>query len=303
LSNSSRAPGDVEEVRYKNFAADLRELPVAIVNRIERERWGEFSALHDGLPTLLTHMVRVCGATWNAIEVLVLTKQHGERLPSELSVAVAPLERRVLDALMAVVFILESPRDRTDWYYRSGWREAAELHELLVQDLGGKPEWVRHLAEHRAWVDSHSDDLCITAEERAKPGLATVRWSSQRGWWPNPGRMSGIATGPTATYLRLLHTWLYGQLSADSHLSYMGLVRQGGVLQTQHDGPTRHQFRDTMCLSAMATFLAFLSEVATAASLPLEKKRARTVWQEMKVTFIGDKLWTNRYSTLLEGAE
>jgi len=300
MSNEERAPGDVAEVRYKNFSTALGELPIAIVNRIERERWGVLQGTHAGLPTLLTHVARVAGVTWEAIEVLALTKRHGELLPSRLSVAIAPLERTLLDALMTVVFIVEEPNERIEWYYRSGWREAAEVHALFVAEFRQNPVWVPWLAEHQAWVDSHNSDFAITDEERADPKLATKRWGKP-GYWPNPGKMKAIASGPSGEFLRLLHAWLYGQLSGDSHLSYMGLVRRGGVLQTQHDGSTRDQFRASMTLSAMAIHLALLSEIIAAAALPYEAKRAIRIWDELKVTFTGDMLWSKRYAALLVG--
>jgi len=303
MTNSGRTPGDVAEVRFKNIAEALRELPVAIVNRIERERWGNLQGLHAGLPTLLTHTIRVAAATWDAIEVLVLTKRHGELLPSRLAVAVPPLERTLLDSLMAIVFILEDPADRTDWYYRSGWREMSQAHAFFVQEIGSRPEWAPFLAEHRAWIDSHNAEYGITADELADPKKATMRWQQQGHFWPNPGKMKKLARGSTADFLSLLNAWFYGQLSGDSHLSYMGLVRRGGVLRDQHDGPTRDQYRSSMTLSAIVIYLALLSEIIATASLPAEAKRALAVWEEVQVTFSGDLLSTKRYRTLLMGVQ
>lgn len=170
-----------------------------------------------------------------------MDQRHRERPPARLVVAVPPIARTLLEGLMTTAFIFEDPGPRLDWYYRSGWCEAALLQKTLDSQFASRPEWAAKLDEHRAWVAHHIADLSLTPVEIADPKQAVAKTK----WWPNPGRMKDIARGGTADFLKLVNLKFYGELSADAHLSYMGLVRRGGILRPEQ----AHNIEDVCSVS------------------------------------------------------
>ena len=287
---------DPPVIHYGPIATDLEEPPKAILNRIRTERQRSLEGIHKGLPALLKSVARVADATWRAVKYLALDKRHGDAPPASLAVAIPPLARTFLDHLMLVIFIVEAPADRATWYYRSGWREAAELQKRLDARYGADPSWTNFLTSHRQWVQSHEPDLAITPQERADPRLATARWRKP-GWWPNPGKIQSLSNDPAnRAFLQFVSDWYYGRLSQDSHLSYMGMVRQAGILQ---DDQPIEAYRNQAVLSAITLYVALLSEIVVAASLPYEAKRVRRIWGHLKDYGDAAELWTARYHTHL----
>jgi hypothetical protein len=119
-------------------------------------------------------------------------------------------------------------------------------------------------------------------------------------WFPNPGGMHREAqTQLVKDFFRFLDDWHYGRLSQDSHLSYMGLVRRGGVLSDEHLGENQERYRSQVSLTALTLYVALLSEVIIHAGLPFEKRRIRNVWEYIDAYPGAAELWKERYEAVL----
>lgn len=279
------------EVTINIIDDDLRELPEAIAMRIDREARQSLEAQHRALPMLLRTTVRVAERTFAAIRYLTLDKQRGELPPVTLATAVSPLARTLLDSLFTVVFMFENPADRMSHYLRSGWREATEHHARLTARHGNEPEWTDWLAGYRKWIDAHDSDLGIGVAEKSNPQSVL--------WFPNPGKMMRKATNPaTRDLLGYLNDWFYRSLSADSHLSYIGLANRGGILAGASDA-VQESVRHLVFLTAVTLYVALLSEVIVAARLPYETKRVHGMWQQLLPYPSAQELWQKRYEGVL----
>jgi len=290
------------EIPVLRIDGELGTVATAVVNLIERVAHQKLSAQHAGLPSFLTTTVRVSEATWKAVLHLTLNVNHGERPPATLAVAVTPMTRTILESLMAVVFVLDAPADRLDWYHRAGWRDEAERLARLSQKHSSAPEWGPYLEGIAEWLALHNKDLGISASEQLDPKSATDRWKNinRGGYWPNPGKMRGLTTDPVrANFLTFLNTWFYSGLSGDSHLSYMGLVRRGSVLRDEHAGLLRDNYLSKAVLDALTLWLSLLSEIVVSASLTSQVQPIRAAWDLVKPHLNAEEVWVQRYDALL----
>lgn len=306
MSDERQSPRVNEErprrINVSALRITLDELAVAVANRVTHEYREELQQVHNGLPALLANMVRIAGATWKAVSVLTLDRQAGELPPLDLAAGVPPLARALLESAMTTVFIGEDTRNRLNWYYRAGWREAKEEYGKWEARYSAEPGWRAWSAVHVEWMESHDLDLQISAAEKANPKLATVAWKelSPQGFWPNPGKMASIvADAKRASFLAFVKEWSYAQLSQDSHLSYLGLARRGAPLAPEQTSEKRDIYRSHVCLVALALYLAVLSEVASMVGMPVEKRRLREIWEQLGAAREAAELWDARYRDLL----
>lgn len=284
-------------IQIAPIAIALEELPIALANRIMREKRSELEQLHKGLPTLLANIVRVSGATWKAVAALTLDKRHGE-----LATAVPPLARTFLESAMTIVFLGENTHDRVTWYFRAGWVDAVEEYRQREARFGTLPDWGKWSSVHLEWLDSHDLDLKITPQEKLKPRSALRRWekTNKRGFFPNAGSMWRTTLDPwRRSFLVFVNEWFYGKLSQDAHLSYLGLARRGAVVADEATEHQRDAYRSNVCLAALALYLAVLSEAAQLVGLPSEKQRLRGLWEHTLASLEVSELWVERYKHLI----
>jgi hypothetical protein len=286
------------------IARALEEVPIAIGNLITRDKRSELEQVHKGLPALLGNIVRVTAATWKAVAALTLDRQHGALPRRELATAVPPLARTFLESAMGIVYFGEDTNQRVTWYFRAGWVDAVEEYRQRVDRYGSQPGATTWVKGHLAWLDLHDLDLKITPAEKLDPRSALKRWRAQskgKGFFPNPGSMYLTTLDPwRRSFLVFVNDWFYGKLSQDSHLSYLGLARRGGVLADV--GPSerdRDLYRSGVALTALALYLAVLSEAAQFVGLPAEKQRLRKVWEHTLAALPVNELWKERYELML----
>ncbi|HYO98356.1 MAG TPA: hypothetical protein VER33_27815 [Polyangiaceae bacterium] len=224
----------LQEISFYPMATRLDDLAQAVALRIDREHRAGIEDYHRGLPAFLKFNVRTGAATFRAIRYLTLDRQAGHGPAPALATSVPPLARTLLEALMGIVFLYDDPAVNTEQYYRSGWRDAYEIHQRLVGRYGSDPRSRDYLTGHSAWVASHEADCRITAANRADPSTVSR--------FPNPGKMTGrtrkdgerTKSEKRRAFLMYLNDWFYGELSQDAHMTYMGLARRGSMLDDQN---------------------------------------------------------------------
>lgn len=286
-------------IDFAPLATTVQELPVAIYNRIRREKKGLLRSHYQGLDVIVPLMVRVAENTWKTIQLLC--GEESQRLALEVAVSVPPLARSILDALFTFVLIFDDPVENTRWYYASGWREASAYHARLENRYGGDPRWQEWLHEHKSvYIDGWEVDAHVSAEEKARPTMIK--------WWPNPGGMVNRTTfkdPERQAFLRFLNDWYYSTLSGDSHLSLIGLARRGGALSDFGESNNRtemlHTYRSRLLVDSMALYIALLSEIAAELSLTLELERLKQIWGHLLVCEDTKDLYFYRYERWFSG--
>ena len=209
----------------------LEGLTADLVVYLEGEGRGALEGRHPGLPVVLSNFTRLAGVTWCRRYACLLSDAHAD---AHFYVAVGPMVRTLLEGTMTLVFISEDPVPRLVWYFRSGWRDAYELQGRLEARYGAEPQREPLLTRHRDWVNGLERELGIQPEMRTAPEMATPA-----GWWPNPGRMATLRREPElrrtpqTAFLTHLNEWIYGELSGNSHMAYMGLARTARVAATR----------------------------------------------------------------------
>jgi hypothetical protein len=290
------------EIDFAPIKTPLAEIPLAIVNRIKRERMRELSDHHPGLPGILKLLTQVVRVTWDSIRFLCANAVQYPARRQEFAVAVPPLNRSMLDALFAAVFLFDKPSSNTRWYYAGGWRESLELQARLVERYGGREEWKSALEDHARTVAGLVEDAKITSAEAANP--KTVRH------WPHPGGMLRgdvvYADQSRRAFLEFLNVWFYGRLSGDSHLSILGLARRGRYfVEFEKEGQQEEQrvslgrYHGNVILGGVTLYVAYLSELAGQLCLEHECLRLREVWNHLRRWPEVQDLLVERYDSWL----
>jgi hypothetical protein len=287
LSQRTLRPFDVRKI-----ARPLDEIPIAIYNRIQRERR---AVLGEPLWLYLEMMIRVSRDTWRSARFLAKNRlDHGREI--EFLYAVPPLTRTVLDTLLTVVFIFDDPQLNIRRYYAGAWRGRYEKHKRLISDHGSDVAWKTQLEKGAAEIAQIAKLAGITKEEQDSVDrkLAGVQDKEKDKLlvdrWPNPGKFGGksfrVKDERRAAFLRHLNDWFYAALSSDSHLGFSGLERRGGMYAQpaagfdlgRHHDDARTEFMSAM----MAIYVALLSEVSCQLGFEHEKKRLRDdVWPHL----------------------
>jgi len=276
---------NLQPFHLEKIAEPLNQIPVAIYNRIQRERRRE---LGEPLFLYLEMMIRVSGDTWRAARFLSSNRlEHGREV--QFLFAVPPLTRTILDALLTVIFMFDDAAINVRRYYAGAWRDRYEKHHQLLQAHGTNPSWATRLRVDMADIDQiatlanirqeERDDLdrCLRGDTKEKPRVS---------YWPNPGRFGKsfqLNDPRRAEFVRHMNEWYYGALSQDSHLGFSGLQRRGGMYAEPVDGfdlDRHHTDCRTLFMAEMlTTYSALLSEVSCQLAFDHEKKRLRDdVW-------------------------
>jgi hypothetical protein len=270
----------LEDFRVAKIARPLEEIPIAIYNRIQRELR---SSLGEPLFLFLELMIRVSGDTWSAVRFLGSNKlEHGRQV--EFLYAVPPLTRTVLDSLLTVIFMFDDPSVNVRRYYAGAWRDRYEKHQELVVEHGSDLAWRTRLDVEEADIAQIHKLAGITQAEKDAVDQKLPQQLIK--YWPNPGkfgRSNQVRDKKREDFLRHVNDWFYGTLSQDSHLSFTGLERRGGMYaQTARgfDVQKHHDYsRSTFMADFLAIYTALLSEVSCQLGLEHEKTRLRDeVW-------------------------
>ena len=146
-------------IRYAPVREQLRDICVAVINRVDREARPTLASLHPGLPAVLMTTARVGGATLAAIERLWWNTERGERIHLEISTAIPPLTRTILDSVFTMVHLFDAPERNVRWYHASGWLDAKRSHARVEDRYGSDPRWRDWLAESARWVEEFRTDV------------------------------------------------------------------------------------------------------------------------------------------------
>lgn len=296
-------PATAEKYRldFRLVEGPLDTLLAALANKIERE-WPIALSKVRGARELFLLTVRVSDTTYRTVRFICADKPPDPFRRVEYSTSVPPLNRTILDSIFTIVFILEDLRGRCDWYFKAGWRD--EKLEFLRHraEYGSQEAWKEWLAKFSAHCDTGVAELGISSTESSNPeGIER---------WPPPGQMvnyrikKGEELPASRQYLKYLNDWFYRDLSTQSHLGGLGLMKRGGFLLNydRHDRETEarlQRFKHNQVGAALTLVLALASEIEAELKFGLAE-RARYVWAVLLDAIpLSKDLYDKRYASLL----
>lgn len=289
VDDATPAPPSPPE--FAQIQIKLDDLVVAICNLIDREQFAWLSSRHRILPALLKSVVRMAAVEFRAIVQLVHDKRDGQPPPGDFATVIPPLARTYVDALYTVMFVCDDPAVRGRFYVASGLAFASAYHSDLTTRYGTDPQHAQWFANHKAWIDSHEASDKPTPQELQKPKSL---------YWPNPGSMRRQMVSTDAkSFMQFVDLWFYRQLSQDAHFAYMGLARNASFVLAEQPPATIKKYREIMFSTALALFVALLSEVIAQAKLPGEARRIEEIWRYLLPIEAVADLWRERYERAL----
>jgi hypothetical protein len=211
--------------------------------------------------TLLDVLIRFTTNSYHAVRYIAAdTPEDHNRRPNYVLV-VPTINRQLLDLLFSLVYMLDDFGARSLQYQRAGWREATEEQHKLKSQFSGQPEWRKHFRNVKQVLEHMSMVFGITDEERRNPKLIP--------YWKHPFELKDEPT-ESRPFLRYLDKWLYGDTSAQAHLSFGGLIMvglflvadiAGGESQEIVKNRITHQYRFTQISRTAVVTLAIATEI------------------------------------------
>ena len=213
----------------------LDTLALALANKVEREWPSRLRHLPfaQGFFGLTVRLSRISYRTVCYLCADLRLKETEWRWYYTL--CVPTLNRAILDAIFNVMFMLEDIEKRSEWYQKSGWREAYRDYLRYFDAYADDPQWADFITGYRSQLQEGVTQFHITKDDLR-----------HKNWWPNPGKMilHGVdpnSLPPTRQFLQYLNDWFYRDTSAVNHQSFFGLLRIGGLLLTDTPGLTDSQ--------------------------------------------------------------
>jgi hypothetical protein len=210
---------------------------------------------------LLNVIVRFARNAYRAMGYLMAqTPEDPSRSPT-YALVLPPVNRQLLDLLFSLVYMLDDFEARSLQYQRAGWREARnELHKFKTE-FSRDPEWQPFFQNFKRGLETLIPLLGISAEEQKDPSLIP--------YWKHPGELKDEKT-KSRPFLRWLDKWLYGDTSAQAHLSFGGLFMVspflvaelvGGQSQEIVEDRMIHQYRFQHFSRTAFVTLAIVTEI------------------------------------------
>ncbi len=183
--------------------------------------------------SLLNVLLRFTRNSYNAVRYITAdTPADHNRKPNYVLI-VPPINRQLLDLLFSLAYMMDDFEKRSLHYQRAGWREALEEYHQIKNRFSADPEWAPHISNLKSNLSMMVSEFGITPEQQRKPKSIP--------YWKHPFELAEEET-KSRPFLRYLNKWLYGDTSAQAHLSFGGLVRVGIFLIADVVGGQPQQF-------------------------------------------------------------
>jgi len=196
-----------------NVDRDLQRLGNEALRRGERDA--------ERCILLLDLFVRFARNSYDAVRYLAGNTPEDPRRKPNYVMVVPAINRQLLDLLFSLVYMLDDLSARTLQYQRAGWRELDQEYRMFKTQFSKDPDWRQHFKNVKGVLDGMVSRFGITDAEFKDP--------SRIPFWKHPFKLKDEQT-KSRQYLRYLEKWLYGDTSAQAHLSFGGLVMVGPFL-------------------------------------------------------------------------
>lgn len=215
----------------------------------------------DRCLSLLNVMLRFANNSYRAVRFVIAERPDEPARKPSYALIIAPVNRQLLDLLFSLVYMLDDFPTRSLRYHRAGWREAKEEYQKFKTEFSLDPEWEAFFAAFKEGLDKWAPLFHITEKERKNARLIP--------YWKHPGDLKDEQS-PCRNFLRWLDKWLYGDTSAQAHLSFGGLFMVspflvaelvGGQSQEIVENRVIHQYRFHQFSRTALVTLAIATEI------------------------------------------
>jgi len=217
-------PKPLREFNYQLVAERMDGLLINIDRDLQRRgRQASLAKADDAerCLSLLNVLIRFARNSYDAVRYTAGDTPEDPRRKPNYVLIVPAVNRQLLDLLFSLVYMLDDLSARSLQYQRAGWRELDQEYHMFKTQFSKDPEWRQHFANVRKVLDDLVARFGITDAERMKPNLVP--------FWKHPFELKDEHT-QSRSFLRYLEKWLYGDTSAQAHLSFGGLAMVGPFL-------------------------------------------------------------------------
>jgi len=192
---------------------------------------------------LLNVMVRFAANSYHAAKYIMADEPDDPNRNMKYALILPGVNRQLLDLLFSLVYMMDDFEARSLEYQKAGWREAKEEYQRFRNRFSRDREWTPFFEASRANIAQIEPILGLTDAERKNPKLIP--------YWKAPYKLTTQKT-KSRPFLKWLETWLYGDTSAQAHLSFGGLFTIspflvaeiiGGQFQEQIENREIHSYR------------------------------------------------------------
>jgi hypothetical protein len=250
--------------------------------------------------SLLTVMIRIASNSYTALCFLLSDLHRDPRRKTNFVLVTPPVNRQLMDLLFTLVYIRDDFGPRSLAYERAGWRAFREEYDKYHSEYGSSKEWKQYFSEQKRVLKMMVAPLKITMEEKRNPSLIER--------WKGPFKLS---RKPTASrpFLQWMEKWIYGDTSAEAHLTGIGLFNVSPFLLSNLAAPeTRtmiedraiHQYKARHFSRTAMTVLAIATEIDVQSNLG-NKSAIAYVWRILcEYSADAKEMHAERYAALLE---
>ncbi len=247
MPRSKKRPGQIPLKPLKGFnfglVNDKFDGFLFNVNRdLERKAQESFERGHLTMEqcfSLLRMFVNFANNSYRAMRYLAADMPEDSKRDLKYVLVVPTVSRQLVDILCTIVYMLDELVPRAKAYQRAGYRELRDVHHLYKTSFSGESEWINYLDIVDDELQKIVKYMKITEEETKNPKLIP--------FWKHPFKLKNEKT-KSRSYLQYLDKWIYGELSAQSHLSFAGLLRVWPVLVANDVGGEAKQMVDSRFL-------------------------------------------------------
>jgi hypothetical protein len=207
------------------------------------------------------------------------------------------------------IFLLEDVPAFVPWIFKTGYTEATEELKHCQKYHGTKSNWKKYIAGLKKRITDAEKSYGIPQREINNP-LENI------GRGPTPGLLLKVLrknrpNSKAIPFIEYIKSWLYRELSGQSHLNIIELA-QRGVLFSTEDAKLRfgakweekvdehlQEFRQHQIFLAITLMVAMCSEIDTHFRYG-KKEDLKFLWTILnEYSDISKDLWENRYCDLL----
>jgi len=296
------------ELDYQKYGDDLARLFEATANLLEREWPAKYRQIDSARVTFF-QSIRIAINTFNTIMFISADIPKDPHRKPAFAVSLAPLTRTLFEQLITFVFMIEDIPTYIPWLFKTGYREYWIELEHCLQYHGTAAEWQPYIESLRETMARLEKESQLTADEINNPRKNIRRW-------PTPGGMLDKLkleheTSQTVPFIEYVNSWLYRELSGQTHLNAMGVTMRGSffdkkmaqhILGADWEEELKElllTYRTKQISISITLMLAIVSEIEGHFHFGRNEK-ARYLWGVFSEhSDITKDFWDTRYSALL----
>jgi hypothetical protein len=301
-AQSSAMPYSLIQDKFDN-------LQRATINKIEREWPEKYLSIDSGREWFL-FTFNVARNTYHTITYICADIPNDPDRRREYSLSVPPLNRTILENLIAVIFVMKDISKYATWFHKAGWLEWKEALGRYHTAYEGLPDWKPFIDKISHYVQKGVAELRLTERETANP-------EQEIGYWPTtPGKIlrkleNNHTRSPSVSFVKYLIDWFHKELSGESHLNARGLTSRGmffsmELMKVQFGDGTEaimldqlEKFRNKQVWLAIILMLSLISKIESHFGFGLGAN-LNFVWKvSNEYSLIARELYDRRYSSLL----